>query len=69
LKPVAAADYTVSFSPDEFARLNAIFPNGVCDWSRPGVNQKELKDSWLVYPEPGRAVRLDQEDGHRKERD
>jgi hypothetical protein len=42
---------------------------GVCDWSRPGVNQKDLKDSWLVYPEAGRAVPLDLEDGHGKERD
>src|SRR5262249_30649889 len=39
LKPVAASDYNVTFSPAELARLNRIFPNGVCDWSKPGVNQ------------------------------
>ena len=39
LKPIDFADYAVTFSPAEIARLNAIFPNGVCDWSKPGVNQ------------------------------
>jgi hypothetical protein len=39
LKPLNRSDYAVSFTDSEFARLGAIFPNGVCDWSRPGVNQ------------------------------
>ncbi|MDH4322770.1 MAG: DUF6351 family protein [Betaproteobacteria bacterium] len=59
LKPVKAADYAVAFNADEMARLRAIFPQGVCDWSKPGVKQKPLKDSWLAYPKPGHAVRLD----------
>jgi len=36
LKPVAAADYSVAFSAPELTRLNAIFPAGVCDWSKSG---------------------------------
>jgi hypothetical protein len=36
LKPVAAADYTVTFTAPELTRLQAIFPTGVCDWSKPG---------------------------------
>jgi hypothetical protein len=59
LKPVNFADYSVSFTGAEQARLKAIFPQGVCDWSRPGVKQRPLKDSWLVFPTPGHAVRLD----------
>jgi len=39
LKPINTADYTVTFTSAELARLNSIFPNGVCDWSKPGVNQ------------------------------
>ena len=58
LKPVNAADYSVAFSSAELARLKTIFPQGVCDWSRRGVGQKELKDSWLAFPQPGKAVRL-----------
>jgi len=64
LKPVDAADYQVTFSAAEWARLKSIFPQGVCDWSRPGVGQKRLKDTWLAFPEPGEAVRLQTRDDH-----
>jgi hypothetical protein len=37
LKPLDRADYAVEFSGDEWARLQAAFPEGVCDWSRPSV--------------------------------
>ena len=58
LKPLNATDYKVAFSQSEWARLKAIFPQGVCDWSRPGVNQRKLKDTWLAFPRPGTAVSL-----------
>jgi uncharacterized tannase-like protein DUF6351 len=59
LKPVASSDYTVSFTSAELARLNAIFPEGVCDWSKPGVNQLPPDDSWLRYVAPaGTWVRM-----------
>jgi hypothetical protein len=62
LKRVDARDYKVSFTADELARLRQIFPDGVCDWSRPGVRQSEVKDTWLTYPRPGKAVSLDRDD-------
>jgi len=62
LKPVQASDYKVAFTAGEWTRLQAIFPAGVCDWSRRGVGQKELKDSWLAFPEPGKSVRLVKDD-------
>ena len=49
LKPVDPADYAVSFSPDELDRLRGIFPDGVCDWTRPGVGQTGLKGTWLTF--------------------
>ena len=49
LKPVDAADYAVSLSPDEMDRLRGIFPGGVCDWTRPGVGQTGLKGTWLTF--------------------
>jgi hypothetical protein len=58
LKPLAAADYKVVFTAGEWERLKMIFPQGVCDWSLPGVGQKKLKDAWLAFPQPGEAVRL-----------
>ena len=37
LKAIDAADYSASLSSDQTAQLQATFPNGVCDWSQPGV--------------------------------
>jgi hypothetical protein len=59
LKPVAAADYPVVFSAAEMNRLMTIFPDGVCDWSKPGVGQQRLQGTWLSFPAPGQAASLD----------
>ena len=50
LKPMTAADYKVSFSADEIARLKQIFPGGVCDWSKPGVEQQPMTGTWQAIP-------------------
>lgn len=50
LKPVTASDYTVAFTPTQTAQLNAVFPDGVCDWSKPGVNQNPLRGTYLKLP-------------------
>jgi hypothetical protein len=52
LKPVAASDYQVAFTAQEMARLQAIFPTGTCDWSKPGVNQSKLVPWPSVGPSP-----------------
>jgi uncharacterized tannase-like protein DUF6351 len=52
LKPVTVTDYAVSFTPAELVRLNTIFPQGVCDWTKPGVNQAPIDDSWLRFVSP-----------------
>jgi len=49
LKPVSASDYAVTLTPAELARLNTTFPQGVCDWTKPGVGQQPIADSWLRY--------------------
>jgi hypothetical protein len=38
LKAVDLADYKLSFSAADLSRLRAIFPSGVCDFSKAGVN-------------------------------
>jgi hypothetical protein len=43
------ADYPVAFTEDEWDRLQSVFPDGVCDWSQPGVGQVPLVDTWLRY--------------------
>ena len=49
LKPIKAADYKVKFSAAQMARLKAIFPRGVCDFSKPGVGQVALKGTYQRY--------------------
>ncbi|MGH2785678.1 MAG: DUF6351 family protein, partial [Actinomycetota bacterium] len=40
LKPLRQEDYAVSFSDDQWQRLQTAFPTGVCDWNKPGVGQQ-----------------------------
>ena len=43
LEPIEPSDYKVRFTTEELGRLIwNIFPGGVCDWSRPGVEQQPL---------------------------
>jgi hypothetical protein len=53
LKPVDPADYSVAFAPEEMSRLKRIFATGVCDWSKPGVEQQKLSGTWLRFGEGG----------------
>ncbi len=49
LKPIKAADYKVTFSADQMAKLKSIFPTGVCDYAKKGVNQVALKGTYQKY--------------------
>jgi hypothetical protein len=46
LKPIDQKDYKQPFTTDQQARLKAVFPKGVCDYSRPGVEQRRVSGSW-----------------------
>jgi hypothetical protein len=48
-KHVDFDDYAVAFSPAQKARMEAVFPRGVCDFSRPGVKQAPIKGTWLEF--------------------
>jgi hypothetical protein len=49
LRPVEVKDYKQPLTPDQIARLKAIFPLGVCDYSRPGVGQRSVNGTWKKY--------------------
>lgn len=52
LKPVEADDYEVALTAAEIERLEAIFPEGVCDWSQPG-QYEGYQGTWLSFgPSP-----------------
>jgi hypothetical protein len=50
LKPVDARDYTQPLTADQLQLLKAVFPKGVCDYRRRGVEQQLLRATWLSYP-------------------
>jgi len=58
LKPINASDYGQPLSPDQLARLRVAHPNGVCDYTKPGVEQQDLLSTWLKYPSRGVAEPL-----------
>ena len=49
VKAVDAGDYKVPFNTDQTNRLQALFAGGVCDWTKPGVEQQALRGTWLKF--------------------
>ena len=56
LKPIVAGDYAVTFTTAELDRLKAIFPSGVCDWTKPGVNQTGIVPLSSFGPAPQNLI-------------
>ncbi|HSE08552.1 MAG TPA: DUF6351 family protein, partial [Nocardioidaceae bacterium] len=58
LRPLDRADYDVipvPFSDEQWATLQSVFPDGVCDWSKPGQGQGP-GETWLSYADESGAV-------------
>jgi len=57
LKPLRRSDYAASFTDAQWARLQAAFPGGVCDWSKPSVGHTQ-NAQWLSFAKGpgGRAL-------------
>lgn len=49
LKPVDFAEYKVKFSSAQQKRAKKIFPQGVCDWSKPSVGYSMIKGTYQRY--------------------
>jgi hypothetical protein len=47
--PVDPASYRVPFTEAQAERLRHIFPDGVCDWSKPGIGQVPLQATWIRH--------------------
>jgi len=46
LKAVDPTDYAAALSAEQIAELQEIFPDGVCDWSKPSVGDVEASMIW-----------------------
>ena len=57
LKPLARADYDgVAFTDEQWAHMQAIFPKGVCDFTKPGLGRHPTR-AWQTYQDAkGRVV-------------
>ena len=68
LKPLNSADYSpVVLSSAQLARLHAVFPDGVCDWSERGVGQRRAVSPRDYTDGPGgEALRDEPESDPRK---
>ena len=53
LKAVDPTDYTASLADEQVIELHEIFPDGVCDWSKPSVGDVE---SSIIWPSLGGAI-------------
>ena len=54
LKPLNAAEYApATITAGQLTRLNAVFPTGVCDWSKPGVGQQDAVSPLTFAAGPG----------------
>ncbi len=49
LKPVDGKEYKQSLTTEQMAKLKTIFPQGVCDYTQPGVEQSSIKAAWHKY--------------------
>jgi hypothetical protein len=37
----------------DWQRLRAVFPQGVCDYDRPGVDEQSMRGTWATFSAPG----------------
>jgi hypothetical protein len=52
LKPLRRSDYyPIEFSDEQWTQLQQAFPTGVCDWSKPGIDQANTIP-WQTYQDP-----------------
>jgi len=49
VKPLDKSEYTRPLTDEQWKRLQAAFPSGVCDYSRPGIAQQVTRVSWQSY--------------------
>ncbi|MEX0962679.1 MAG: DUF6351 family protein [Pseudohongiellaceae bacterium] len=53
LKPIDLADYSVSFTPEQYQQLRDAFPDGVCDWTLGDRSGARHQGTWSSFgPSP-----------------
>lgn len=50
LKPLSRSDYPAAFTDEQWQTLSRVFPTGVCNYSKPGVQKTALAGTYLRLP-------------------
>jgi hypothetical protein len=58
VKPIDAKDYKTAPTADQLTKLQAAFPQGVCDYTKPGVGQTQKIVTWAMFKDSGEYVGL-----------
>jgi len=58
LKPIDAKDYKTAPTADQMSKLQAAFPQGVCDYTKPGVGQTQKIVTWAMFKDAGEFAGL-----------
>jgi hypothetical protein len=53
LKPIDAKDYKAAPTAAQMMQLQAAFPQGVCDYTKPGVGQTTKITTWAFFKDDG----------------
>ncbi len=56
LKPLDKGDYKRAVTDVQLAQLRSVFPQGVCDYTKKGVMQHPVSNTWLTYPSSSAAT-------------
>jgi len=49
LRAINLAEYPGTLTPTQVSRLQNAFPAGVCDWTKPGIEQQPLAGTWQFF--------------------
>jgi hypothetical protein len=58
LKPIDAKDYKVAPTAAQMMAIQAAFPQGVCDYTKPGINQTQKIVTWANFTGKGTYIGL-----------
>jgi hypothetical protein len=58
VKPIDVKDYKTAPTADQMTALKAAFPQGVCDYTKPGVGQVPLAGTWLMFQGDAKTISL-----------
>jgi hypothetical protein len=58
LRPVDLADYKIAPTAERLAQLRQVFPAGVCDYTKPGIEQARLAGTWVSFKGDGEFTAL-----------